>query len=222
MVDSEAVMTKITNIFGYTKDTSASKDMGVWNLDTADMTLAELEEYKKELQRLDERDRSRRNRNIRLVVYALILIALLTGLALLPGTIRAQNGPVVLTPMGDYSFEGEQKEGPGGNQGSHVKRLSDHSFQMCFKEEINPYSEDYEYYFEDYIEIDITGNICQEPERLNRQGKSSVSYSDGTTGAVWYERRTGSRAAYLMVEYKGNIYGYYWGSLSKYDSYKKK
>ena len=61
-MDSEAVMTKITNIFGYTKDTSASKDMGVWNLDTADMTLAELEEYKKELQRLDERDRSRRNR----------------------------------------------------------------------------------------------------------------------------------------------------------------
>ena len=78
----------------------SDKDMGVWNLDTSDMTLAELEEYKKELQRLDERDKSRRNRNIRLVVYALVLIALLTGLALIPGTIRAQNGPVVLAPMG--------------------------------------------------------------------------------------------------------------------------
>lgn len=199
----------------------ANRDMGVWNLDTSDMTLAELEEYKKELQRLDERDRSRRNRNLRLVVYALVLIALLTGLALLPGTIRAQNGPVVLAPMGGDFFAGEQKEGPGGQGGSRVKRLSDHSFQLCFKEKVNPYSEDYKYYFDDYIEIDITGKICREPERLNRQGKSSVSYSDGTTGAVWYERRTGSRAAYLMVEYKGNVYGYYWGSLSKYDSYRK-
>ena len=209
--DSEAAMTK-----------DANRDMGVWNLDTSDMTLAELEEYKKELQRLDERDRSRRNRNLRLVVYALVLITLLTGLALLPGTIRAQNGPVVLTPMGSYSFEGEQEEGPGGYRGSQVKRLSDHSFEMCFKEKINPYSEDYDYFFDDYMEINITGDICQEPERLNRQGKSSVTYSDGTTGAVWYERRTGSGYAYLMVEYRGNVYGYNWGTLSKYDSYKKK
>ena len=34
--DSEAAMTK-----------DANRDMGVWNLDTSDMTLAELEEYKK-------------------------------------------------------------------------------------------------------------------------------------------------------------------------------
>ena len=195
--------------------------MGVWSLDTTDMTQEELEEYKKELQRLEERNRSRHDRNIRLVIYALVLIVLLTGFAMIPGTIRAQNGPVILTPMWEHSSNGWQEEGPGGHMGSQVKRISGHSFQLCFKEEINPYSDDYEFYLEDYKEINITGEICQEPERLNRRGRSSVSYSDGTTGAVWYERRTGYGYAYLMVEYKGNIYGYNWGSLSEYDSYKK-
>ena len=46
-------------------------------------------------------------------------------------------------------------------------------------------------------------------QRLNRQRKSSVSYSDGTKGTVWYETSSGGYS-HLMVEYKGQVRGYYW------------
>ena len=213
-VDSEAEMTRKMRAFG-------ADNSWIWNLDTSEMTLVELEEYKKELLRQEEQGRARRMRNIRLVIYALVLFLFIVGIFMLPGTIRAQNGPVVLTPIGKYS--GEQQEGPGGHMGSYVKRISATSFQLWFEADADL---DYKHYGDVSLYDDgyrkITGEICREKEFLNRQGKSSVTFSDGTTGTVWYERRTGYGAAYLMGEYKGNVYGYKWSLLRDYDAYKSR
>ena len=73
-----------------------TRDNGIWSLDTQDMTQVELEEYKKELLRQEERETKRRMRNIRLVIYAVVLFLLIAGVVMIPGTIRAQKGPVTI------------------------------------------------------------------------------------------------------------------------------
>ena len=195
LTDSEAEMTR---------------DNGIWSLDTQDMTQVELEEYKKELLRQEERETKRRIRNIRLVIYAVVLFLLITGVLMIPGTIRAQKGPVTLTPLGDSVSAGVQTSGPEGFTGSFVKRLNDHTFQLWFKSD---HRKSYENDSKKRAYGDgfrrIKGVICQKPERLNRQRKSSVSYSDGSKGTVWYETTSGGHS-YLMVEYKGQVRGYYW------------
>ena len=129
---------------------------------------------------------------------------------MIPGTIRAQKGPVTLTPLGDSVLAGMQSSGPEGFTGNFVKRLNDHTFQLWFKSD---HRKSYENDSKKRAYGDgfrrIKGVICQKPERLNRQRKSSVSYSDGSKGTVWYETTSGGHS-YLMVEYKGQVRGYYW------------
>ena len=178
-----------------------TRTQDIWSLDIRDMTQVELEEYKKELLRREERDQKRRMRNIRLIIYAVVLFLIITGAAMIPGTLRAQRGPVTLSQMGEGFRVGELAKGPDGYYGGCIKRLSGHSFQLWFEADL--YEDGYR---------KITGEICQEPEWMNRQRKSSVSYSDGTRGAVWYRRATGdSSYYYLVVEYKGKVYEYNWG-----------
>ena len=187
-----------------------TRDNGIWSLDTQDMTQVELEEYKKELLRQEERETKRRMRNIRLVIYAVVLFLLIAGVLMIPGTIRAQKGPVTLTPLGESSLAGGEMSGPEGYMGSYVKRLNDHTFQLWFESDR---SQSYENYSKKRAYGDgfrkIKGVICQKPERLNRQRKSSVSYSDGTKGTVWYETSSGGYS-HLLVEYKGQVREYYW------------
>lgn len=220
--DSEAEMTK-KNIFDYgsefAKAAANSASDWIWSLDTSDMTLVELEEYKKELQRLEDQGKKRRVRNVRLVIYAVVLAVLVIGIAMIPGTVKAQEGPVVLTLLGEY--DGGQEEGPGDHNKNSIHRLNAHTFQLWFEEEVYE-DEFFDFYAEDYTYRKITGTIRREPEPLNRQGKSSVTFSDGTTGAVWYDKRKSSGTVYLMVEYKMNVYGYDWGSLADYNRYMEK
>ena len=174
-----------------------TKYVDIWKLDTSEMTLDELEGYKAELQRLDKLSSERHARNIRLVIYAVALILLVAILAWIPGFVRYQQGPVTLVPATDPQIRIEKGLGDG-----FCERNTDHSFTAYFP------VRDSDRGIDGYRLI--RGTICQEPERLNRQGKSSVSFSDGTTGKVWYNKKGQSGRCHLVVEYKGHTYEYPW------------
>lgn len=171
----------------------------IWNYDTSDMTLVELQEYKNELQRQEGLAHRRRLRNIRLVSYVAALLLLIGVIASIPGLLQYQEGPVRLVPQtenmrtwSDY-FKG------------YAERTSDHSVALFFP----VYERDR--HIDGYRRIDAA--ICQQPELLNFKGKSTATFSDGSTGTVHYDRNTSKGTYYLEVEYQGRLYAFPWCTL---------
>ena len=179
----------------------------IWKYDTSDMTLEELQEYKKELQRQDNLAHQRRARNIRLAIYAAVLLLLIGVIVSLPGFVRYPKGPVVLVP------QTENLKVWDDDSDGYAKRTSDHTVALFF-----PVSE-WNRHIEGYREIDAT--ICQEPELLNVKGKSTATFNDGSTGTVRYDRQPSKGIYYLEVEYQGQTYGFRWCSIHDYREHRK-